>query len=351
MYSCLSKQWTAYGFSKTTTLLILSTILLLQYGCSEKAPIHSLELAKKGIYAAALPLSGSKAVISSGNHGTSLWDLTHQERLYNWNHSNDSYTIMSAVDISDNQKIGITAKEHQYVLWDIENGQSLEFRSVPGEISAIQLSKTGAHALVGLKNYTCLFIDTLNNQTLLSLSHKGAIRSVAFSTMPATLIQTKSSPQLIALTSADDNTAKLWDLNTGKLIYSWEFANIINHVDLSPNGQWSLLSSQHDRWLLHDNTETYQSQAYLSINSRSMAITASKFSADSNRLLIGGTSRKIELWDIETKTKVASWRAPKKDYWSPFEARIMEVGFNAKQDSIYTITSTGMLYSWIIPPR
>lgn len=344
----LPKQCFQYS-SLITYILIYLYITLFLSACGGEPPTSSLELANKGIYAAALPNLGSKAIISSSNHGASLWDIASEERIYNWNHTSENFTIMSDVSISNNQKVGLTAEKHQYALWNVESGKAIEFRSVPGEITAIVLSDTGAFALAGLKNYQCLFIDVFNNRTLHSLRHQGAIRSVALSEAPEPHTDRGPEGNLVGLTSADDKTVKLWNLNSGEAIYTWKFDNIVNHVNLSQKGAWSLLSIQHERWLLYQNSKKTDPQEHFSVSNRGMSITASAFSLDGSKLLFGGSSRVIELWDTLKKEKIASWRAPKKERWSPYPAGILEVGFSTSEGTIYAITSAGMLYRWALP--
>ncbi len=320
----------------------LSTLSLPLTGCSPTSPETSLIVASQGVYSAALPSQSNIAVIASLHHGASLWDLTRGARLYNWNHTDD-YTLISAVALSEDQSTALTASTHQLATWSTASGKSLGFLRVGGRILSASLSKKGDLALLGLDNYSAVFI---NLQTTLAkaLPHPDQVNSISL----AEKIDIDGARKIIGLSGSNDNKAYLWDLNHGSLLKTWQAARAINHVNLSTDGTWALLSSQHDNWSIRRTSRPADEPAYLMIKRRDGTITASTFSHNERYLLLGNTARQIELWDLKQKEKLAEWRTPKRELWSPIGNRLMGVGFNKNLTAIYAVTSSGELHSWPI---
>lgn len=340
------------------TLYQMGLILLLASshltGCNPAPPETSIAVASKGVYSADLPSAGNLTVIGSLNHGASLWDTTRGERLYNWNHTADGFTLMNAVALSADQKIALTADAHQLSTWNTKTGKSIGFTRVDGKILEARLSTKGRLAFLALDNYSAIFIN-LENAVAKTFPHQDRVNSVALaqsSLLPKQEIKgAKKSHQargFIGLTGANDNTARLWDLAKGSVIREWQTAQPVNHVDLSQDGNWALISSQHHSWSLHPINKPSNEPAHLTSKMRSGTLSASKFSADGRLLLLGYTSRSLELWDLKHGRMVADWQAPKKNAWSSVGARIMSVGFNKELTAILAVTSNGELHSWPI---
>lgn len=311
----------------------LLAILLLLSACGlDDTPNSSIEHASQGVYDAKLSLKGEYAVVASINHGGSFWRLSDGERLYNWNHAAGSYTNLVAVALSGNGKIALTADQRRLVAWRASDGKSIGFWNTPAKVLCIALSYNGRYALVGLDNYTAIYIDIQDGTLLNTVTHEGAVKSVALSANGG-----------LGITGSEDLTARLWRLKDGKQLRKWDHNFTVNYVTLSGDGTLAFTSSQHDRSFIWD---AKKNQVAFEIASRSATVTAARFSINNEQLLIGTTARKVALWDLKNKTKVTEWITPKKSNWKPEGVRIYDVSFSSKPDTFYSIASNGMSYQW-----
>ncbi|MBV1884379.1 MAG: hypothetical protein KUG82_22245 [Pseudomonadales bacterium] len=294
-------------------------------GCSE-SPTKTWEQAQQGLYAADLSSNGY-SLIASIHHGGSLWRLSDGERIYNWNISKGSYTNLVDVALSTDGKFAVTADDRRLVLWSTKTGKSVGFWNTPSDILSIALSENGLFIFIGMKNFQAIYIDVQRGGILATVSHEDSIRAVAIST-----------DGTIGLTGSDDKTAKLWRLNDGHLLQSWGHDNLVNYVNLSSNGQWAITSGQHSAGNVWN---TQSNERVMTIGGRSASLSAVSFSADESRILVGNTAREITLWDIESKTRLAKWTAPKRSMWKPAGARILAVEFRQTQSDQTDLNQTG----------
>jgi len=88
----------------------LLPLVLLTSGCSDLTPPDKTwSLATKGHFDAAISDDGSMALIVSVNHGGSVWQLPPHERIFNWNHKADGYSLFSHVSVAGDGRYVATA--------------------------------------------------------------------------------------------------------------------------------------------------------------------------------------------------------------------------------------------------
>src|SRR5690606_6081146 len=110
---------------KSQTLWILLAATLLIAACSRPpSPTDSLQVAVRTVHTGALSRDGNQAVIGSSQHGGSFWQLDSQERLYNWNHQNDEYSLLLATALSPEGGWAITSDGQAVALWSTADGSS-----------------------------------------------------------------------------------------------------------------------------------------------------------------------------------------------------------------------------------
>lgn len=313
--------------------LIILVTLLLCIGCDiSSKPEKTVKHAQQGVYDIKLSNKGKNAVVASINHGGSYWRLKDKERLYNWNHTQGQYTSLSVVAISGNGSIALTADGNRLVAWETEGGTSIGYWNTPSDILCLALSEDGNHALAGLKNYTAVYIEIQTGSIISTVSHDGNVRAVAV-----------SADGGLGLTGSDDNTARLWRLKDGQQIRVWQHDLPVNMVALSQDGKRAFTASQSDKGILWDPKADKQ---IFTIPIRSTAFSSARFSDSGKKILLGTTSRKVQLWDIKKKEKTKQWIAPKSSMWKPGGVTINDVAFGAKKGHIYAATSNGTTYLW-----
>ena len=110
-------------FYTACTLIVLSA-------CGSRSPETSrFEVAINGIHGGSLSNNADYAIVGSVQHGGSLWRLNDNERLYNWNHSQDELSVIISADVDPSHSWALSAEAHTMVLWDLSSGQAARFWS------------------------------------------------------------------------------------------------------------------------------------------------------------------------------------------------------------------------------
>jgi WD40 repeat protein len=109
-------------------------------------------------------------------------------------------------------------------------------------------------------------------------------------------------------TGAADNTMRLWDVKTGKLLKTWEFPSSIRRVEFSPDGQY-LLGVTEKRQNLPSSIVVYEieadveaeqsSEPYLTIISDDSRATVAGFSYLGKYIISGHEDGGVTQWDAQ----------------------------------------------------
>ncbi len=311
------------------------TFLLLACSASDK-PEQSWELALKGTYSAALAPSAELAVVGSITHGASLWRISDQERLFDWNHKKDQLTNVTATAFSPKTNFAFTADSQTMVLWDSRSGKAITYWSAPSEVLSVALTPQANYALLGLVDHSAVLYDVKRGGIKRTFYHKNRVRSVDV-----------SADGKLALSGSEDQTAKLWNLQDGTMIHNWQHGDEVRLVTLAPNGEKAFSASKYDKAIIWD-TNSGNAIGELPLQSfalqRGKTFTAARFSRDSRKLLTGSADRLVQLWDAQTLKELKRWILPKRDAWKPTSAAVIALAFGGDEHTIYAIASNGFLH-------
>jgi len=136
----------------------------------------------------------------------------------------------------------------------------------------------------------CLPIEGASRAELkVQLGHSNQVNSVAF-----------SSDGRWALTGSADNTARLWDIASGREIRRFE-SNWVNSAAFSPDGH-SVITGSHDGiarlWAVTTGREIRRFAGHEG------EVTSTAFSPDGRLLLTGGRDGTARLWDVASGNEV-----------------------------------------------
>lgn len=304
-------------------------------GCSPGEPPASWQkYATLGLYTAALSPDGRFALIGAQEEGGSLWNVSREERLYDWNHKKDARTIIATSAFSPEGDFAVTANQQDLVLWHTSTGMPVWFWSSPGEILDIALTPKGNYALLGLANHTAVFFDIVNGGVKRTLRHEGRVRTVAL-----------SGDGKIAITGADDYTATIWDIKSAKALQQLKLDNIIDTVALSDDGKLAFTASSLDRGIIWD-VASGEIISYVSgdesFMQKRISYLSARFSKDGSQILTGTSSGLTQLWDTRSGQMLNKWRAHKKEAYGPTSLSILAVGFDSSGGYL-SIGSNGVL--------
>jgi mono/diheme cytochrome c family protein len=164
-------------------------------------------------------------------------------------------------------------------------------------VLCVGFSADGKRALSGSQDQTLRLWDVSTGKLLRTLEgHNGVIRCLAL-----------TSDGKRALSGSDDRTVRVWDLETGK-----ELRRLLGHGDrvravaLSPDGKRAL-SAGDDRTVRLWDLE--KGQEMVSLSGHTGPVLSVAFSRDGRRALSGGADGLVRLWDLARGREVESWQA------------------------------------------
>jgi WD40 repeat protein len=312
------------------------TLLLIAACGSHTAPSARFEVAINGIHHGALSADAKYAVIGSVKHGGSLWRLSDNERLYNWNHTQNDSSVLIATDFDPTTRWALTTEAHTIVLWDISNGSAARFWTAPAEILDAKLAPDARFALLGQADHTAVIFNIIEGGIVRRFSHQGRVRSVDL-----------NNDGSIAITGSEDRTSVVWEVNSGQKILTITHDEDVQHVSLSPDGRFALSAAKYDRADIWDvRTKKVLKSIPLSREriKRGLEIVTSKFSLDGQQILLGYSNQTVELRDTNSSNLIKSWKLTKRKQWQPTSVSALDVAFSGAADTYYAIGSSGFIY-------
>ena len=325
--------------ARTINFLLLLTFI---NGCDNSLePSQSLNVARKGVYTAALSSDGEYTVIGSIYDGGSFWQLTDNKRLFNWNHQANEQTTLLASDISHNGEWAVTADNHNIVLWNTKTGAGERFWAAPSTVLSISLSPTANVALLGLDNNTAVVFDIIHGGIKQTLTHTNRVRSVDISANGQTII-----------TGSEDFSAKIWQLNKVQSLATVQHQDDVQLVKLSDDGTLAISVSKYDSAKIWSTTTPHNIRTiplkaeYLK---RGIRFICARFSPDNKYILTGRPDQVVELWNVSDATSIARWKLPKQKSWKPSSTAVIDVAFSSKENTFFAVGSNGYVYELNMP--
>jgi len=155
-------------------------------------------------------------------------------------------------------------------------------------VSSVAFSPDGEILVSGSADNTVKLWDIKTGKLINTLEgHTAFVNSVAFSPVGN-----------ILASGSDDNTFKLWDIKTGKLINTLEgHNNDVNSVAFSPDGE-ILASGSNDNTIKLWDIKT--GKLIKTLKGNNWYVTSVAFSPDGDILASGSWDTTIKLWDIKT---------------------------------------------------
>lgn len=311
-----------------SSVLAVTFSLLLSACQQAETPTKSWQQAARGTLSAAFSSDGKLGFIGSINHGGSLWRLQDGERLFNWNHSQDQFSVIYSAAFSADDKLVATTEYETIVLWDAATGKSLRYWHAPARIMDIDLSPKGNFALLGLDNHTAVVFDIMAGGITRTLAHSATVTSVAL-----------NKDASLAVTGSDDFAAKLWSVASGKLLATLPHPSPVNLVAISDSGKYILTGAYREAVVIWDSQSGESIHTLFNTNP---GLTVAVFSGDDSMLLTGNFKQHIQLWDTKSWSRKKEWKLEKAGQWQG--SAVLALAFSETPGQFYAAASTGQSY-------
>jgi hypothetical protein len=163
-----------------------------------------------------------------------------------------------------------------------------------GPINSAQFSPDGKRFVTASKDNTARLWETDSGKLLAILrDHEGSVRSAQFSPDGKRIV-----------TASDDNTARLWETDSGKLLATLRgHESPVNSAQFSPDGKRIVTAST-------DNTarlwETDSGKLLATLQGHEDEVLSAQFSPDGKRIVTASLDKTARLWDTESGKLLAT---------------------------------------------
>jgi len=357
----------------SSRLLAFIAMSMMLLGCSnEREADQQWEHSNLSSYAAAFSKDGRYVLVGDTDAPARLWDIEANKVLYSWQNTEGSAGSSATVDIngearqvnatttlvgfSDDSKVAATVEQDTIVLWNMADGEPMLRLGFPVNIKAIALSKHGDYLLMALYDRTAVYFDVINNKVLQILEHDGSnVGSPINQLINAVAISPSGK---YALTGGDDQTARLWNLETGEQIRSWKHENSVNIVDFYPKGGYVITGAGNGQthfWNMVSGEEQYilrpsawpKDMPLPDFPSFKMTTTALDFSSDGAYLVTGHPSQRICIWRAADGQKIDCWQVARRQALRPGVV-LQAVSFSPDDRAIYSESGNGIGQKWLL---
>lgn len=241
---------------------------------------------------------------------------------YLYKYSTGKSTIYAIAFTPDNQIMVSGGNDRIITLRNLKNGKIIRtFNEHSGSIYALSISSDGQTLVSGSRDKTLKVwhlhtITTYNSNSTNRLIGDGLIDTLTGHSDSINAVSISPNGKII-VSGSEDNTIKLWDLNTGECLATLEGHEAgVRAVAISPDGQL-LVSGSADNtiklWQLPSvENEPICPDPIYTLTGHSGDVKCLEISHDGQILASGSQDKTIKLWNLETgelkTTLVEHWR-------------------------------------------
>jgi WD40 repeat protein len=324
--------------------------------CGERAANKQWEHSELGSYAAAFSPDGKYVLVGDTDLPAKLWDIESNKVLYAWQNLPEESGTTTAVAFSGDGKVVATSEQDTIVLWEMATGEPMLRLDFPVKIKALALSEKGHFLMLALYDRTAIYFDVLNNRVLKIFEHDGKpVNSPINQLINAVAI---SPDGRYAVTGGDDQAARLWDLETGKIKRAWKHGNSVSIVKFLPDGKSVATGAGNDHthvWDLKTGKRKYTLRSSMWPSDQPLpdfpvfqtTISAIDFSKDGKLIVTGHPSQRICLWNQKTGKNLECWQVSRRHSLRPGVV-LQDVAFSPDGKYVYSESGNGLGQKWKI---
>jgi WD40 repeat protein len=265
--------------------------------------VRSFQGHTSGVSAVAFGPDGKHVLTGLKDGVAALWDAESGRQTRT---SKGHFDAVVAVAFSPDGKQVLTGSwDKTAIVWEAQSGRRIRtFQGHPPGVVAVAFSPDGKHVLANSRGKTAALWEAGNGRQIRTFQgHRDAVSAVAF-----------SPDGKLILTGSHDTTAALWEADSGRKVRSFEghFNRIspgsvgsfrpgwVHAAAFSPDGQRILTGSQDETAVLWEA----DSGRKLHVFRHSGAVRAVCFSPDGKLVLTASENKTAALWDAESGRQI-----------------------------------------------
>lgn len=257
---------------------------------------------------------GTTLASSSDDQTVRLWNVSTGEWLSAWFGHTDK---VNCICFSPDGRTLASGSDDQTVrLWNVSSGQCIHiFQGHTERVHALTFSPDSRILASGSDDQTVRLWDTNTGECLRTFTGNTNWNwAVAFVRQPYPLAKHSEGDWRAVASSSDDQTVKLWDIDTGQC-----FTILQGHTDsvwavaFSPSGQILASSSDDQTVKLWQVSTGVCAKTLDKMDSQICSLT---FSPDSQIVATGSVERTVQLWDASTGQALRTLRGHRHHVWS-----------------------------------
>jgi WD40 repeat protein len=339
-------------FKRITQLALTSALLV---ACSsERTPLKEWQHSHLGSYAAAFSPDKRFVLVGDTDLPAKLWDIEAGKIQYSWQNLPDAAGTTTDVAFSGDGSVAATCESNTVVLWNVANGKPISRLQFPVTIKDMAVADRGNYVLLALQDRTAVYFDVVANRVVQIFEHDGApVNSPVKQLINSVAISPDGSK---ALTGGDDQTARLWDLQSGQQLQQWKHGSVVSLVSFNPQGDFVLTSAGNDQTRLWDlpsgkqiavlNTSPIDVDGiWGNLPVFKTTTTAVGYSADNRYLITGHPNQEVCSWRARDGENLGCWQSPRRESLKPGVV-LQAVTFSADGNAIYSESGNGLAQKW-----
>ena len=285
----------AVAFSPDGQLLVVASgigVWLYDVGTSRERAL--LTGHRRAVNAVAFSPDGT--ILASGSwNEIRLWDVATGENIATFaGHTSEVYSVAFSPDGKTFASAGGEFQDYTVRLWDVATGENIAtLEGHTGRVASVSFSSDGAILASGSGDHTVKLWDVATKTNIATLEgHTSGVSSIAF-----------SPDGMILGSGAGDGTARLWDIATRETVAIYkhvvQFFGVdqVNTITFSLDGA-TLAVGTNNRVVLWD---VVTKTNIATLDRHTSLVNSVSFSPVGTTLAIGSSLGVVKLWDIATQ--------------------------------------------------